>query len=243
MRFRFLLRSKRYRIRILAFLIVVFAVMASASAILKSKKNNADAAEVFYPIKGIHTEEKIYALTANINGDEKEKDIDMLISVCEGMGLRITFFVEPDWIDENPNIAKKLQKVGTLGLYINKNLNGKSRNYIMEYIASCNDDFFETSAKYPKYVRVAGNPDSLTTRILNSYGQYCISYDAVLTQGGGGTIAKGRIIDIGPINEKTSFLLAQSVGEAITAGLTCIEMENFLYKIGSVTDEYGKQYA
>ena len=147
MRFRFLLRSKRYRIRILAFLIVVFAVMASASAILKSKKNNADAAEVFYPIKGIHTEEKIYALTANINGDEKEKDIDMLISVCEGMGLRITFFVEPDWIDENPNIAKKLQKVGTLGLYINKNLNGKSRNYIMEYIASCNDDFFETSAK------------------------------------------------------------------------------------------------
>jgi hypothetical protein len=243
MRFRFLLRNSRYRIRILAFLIVVFAVMATASAILRNKDNKTDSVEVFFPIKSISTEEKIYALTANINGDEKEKDIDMLLSVCEGMGLKITFFAEPDWIDENPDIAKKLSKVGTLGLYINKNLNGRSRNYIMEYIASCNDDFFEKSTKYPKYVRISGAPDTMTTRVLNSYGQYCISNDAVLSDGGAGIIAKGRIIDIGPINEKTSYLLAQSVGEAIKSGLTCIELENFLYKIGSETDEYGKQYA
>ncbi len=243
MRFRFLLRNNRYRVRILAFLILVFAFMAAASAIFKSEGSNTDSVEVFYPIKSISTEEKIYALTANINGDEKEQDIEMLISVCEGMGLKITFFAEPDWIDENPDMAKKLTKFGTLGLYINKNLNGRSRNYIMEYIASCNDDFFEKSTKYPKYVRVAGSPDTTIARVLNSYGQYCISNDAVLTDSGAGIIAKGRIVDIGVINEKTSYLLAQAVGEAIKSGLTCIEMESFLYKIGSEIDEYGKQYA
>lgn len=243
MKFRFLLRYKRYRIRILAFLILAFAVTAAASAIFKNKDNSSDSVEAFYPIKSISTEEKIYALTANINGDEKEQDIDMLISVCEGMGLRITFFAEPDWIDENPETAKKLSKVGSLGLYVNKNLNGRSRNYIMEYIATCNDDFFEKSTKYPKYVRVSGNPDSTIVRVLNSYGQYCISNDAVLTDSGVGIIAQGRIVDIGVINERTSYLLAQAVGEAIKSGLTCIEMESFLYKIGSETDEYGKQYA
>jgi hypothetical protein len=243
MRFRFLSRNSRYRTRILAALLIVFALLASAAAIFRSKDKKIDSTEVFYPIKSINTEEKIFSLTANITGDEKEKDIDMLISVCEGMGLKITFFAEPDWIDENPDIVKKLSKYGAFGLYINKNLNGKSRNYVMEYIASCNDDFFEKSTKYPKYVRISDVPDSTTARVLNSYGQYCVSNDAALTDSSAGIITKGRIVDIGPINEKTSYLLAQAVGEAIKSGLTCIEMESFLYKIGSETDEYGKQFA
>lgn len=241
MRLRFLLRNNRNRAKLIVILLLVFAFFASAAAIIRSKENKSDSHMVFHPIKSIKTEENIYTITATLIGDEDEKDIDLLLSVCEGMGVNITFFAEADWVEDNKELAEKIAKNGTLGLYIKKDLSGKLRNYVMEYVASCNDDFFEASGKYPKYVRVSENPNQTLARILTAYGQYCISYDTVLT--GGGTIGKGKIVDIGYIDENTAYLLAEAVGKAISSSLTCIKMESFLYKIGSETDEFGTQYA
>lgn len=242
MRFGFLARNKKYRTKLIIILLLAFAVMASAAAFTKNNDNNTDTKEVFYPIKAISTEEKIYTLTAVLTGDEKDKDIELLLSICEGLGINMTFFAEADWIDDNEKLALKIGKKGFLGLLIDKNLNGKSRNNVMEYIADQNDLFFEQSGKYPKFVRVVEPPDKTFTQVLNAYGQYCISYEAALTVGSTGIITKGKIIDIGYIDKNTAYTLAQAVSEAIKNSLTCIEMEKFLYKIGSQTDEYGIQY-
>jgi len=112
----------------------------------------------------------------------------------------------------------------------------------MSYVADRNDEFFSQSGKYPKYVRVSGPSDGTVTQVLNAYGQYCISFEAVLTKGSTGTIKQGSIIDIGIIDGDTAYLLAGAVSEAIAASLTCIELDSFLYEIGSETDEYGKQH-
>ncbi|PKM61787.1 MAG: hypothetical protein CVU97_06735 [Firmicutes bacterium HGW-Firmicutes-21] len=243
MRLRFLVKNKKLRAKILLVLLLIFAFLSAAVALTQRKDDGVAAGAVFYPIKAINTEEKIYTLTATLHGSEKAKDIELLLSVCEGLGVHITFFAEADWIKENKALVKKISKNGTLGLYINKNLNGRNRSYVMEYIAARNDDFFEQSGKYPKHVRFSYIPDKTLTRVLNAYGQYCISYDMELTEEGMGAIIKGSIIDIGYIGAETAYLLAQAVGSAISNGLTCIKIGQFLFDIGSETDEFGKQYA
>lgn len=237
-----ILMNKRQRKKLLLFLLVMFIVLAIAASI-SNKENKPDSSEAFHPIKCIKTEENIYTLTASLTGDEDEDDLEMLLSVCEGMGLKITFFVDSDWLDDNNELVGKIAKNGVLGLYIKKNLNGRSRNHIMEYIASCNDDFFEESGKYPKFVRISGDPDSITSRVLNAYGQYCISSNTEFSGAKPVIISKGSIVDLGVIDDNTAYDLAQAVGDAISKGLTCIEMESFLYEIGSETDEFGTQYA
>ncbi|HAN20915.1 MAG: hypothetical protein A2Y15_02865 [Clostridiales bacterium GWF2_36_10] len=237
-----LIKNKKNRSKLLLVLLLAFSFVATAAALTKNSNKNTDTIEVFYPIKAISTEENIYTLTAVLTGDEKEEDIKMLLSVCEGLGIKITYFAEADWIDDNEELAIKIGKNGILGLRISKDLSGRRRNFVMEYIADRNDEFFEKSGKYAKYVRVENTPDQTLTQVLNAYGQYCISFESALTKGSTGTITKGKIIDIGYIDENTAYTLAQAVGEAIKNSLTCIEMEKFLYEIGSDTDEYGTQY-
>lgn len=242
MRFGLFVNDKKQRTKLLIILLLVFSFMATAATLAKNKGKETDSETVFYPIKAISTEEKIYTITATVTSEEEDENIEMLLSVCEGLGVNITFFTEADWIADNEELAAKMEKYGTLGLLIEKNLSGKSRNSIMEYVADCNDEFFEESGKYPKYVRSSQQIDDTFTQVLNAYGQYCISYESVLITGSTGTITQGSIIDIGFIDDKTAYLLAGSVSEAIAASLTCIEIESFLYEIGSETDEFGKQY-
>lgn len=242
MRMSFFVKNKVQRTKLLIILVLAFALLATTAALVNKGKNGSVASEVFYPIKGISTQENIYTVTANLTGSEKDKDIELLLSVCNGLGIKVTFFVEPDWLNDNEDLASEIQKTSAIGLLINKNLNGKSRNSVMQYIAGCNDDFFAASGKYPKYVRISGTPDQNVTQVLNAYGQYCVSYQSALTEDTSAAIKKGCIADIGVINDKSGYILAQSVSAAIKNSLTCIEMEKFLYKIGSETDEFGTQY-
>ena len=243
MRIGFLPINKRKRAKLLIILLLAFAIVTAAAALTQNRISDASSKAVFSPIRAIYTEEKIYALTAIITGGEKDRDIELLLSVCEGLGVNVTFFTTPKWINSNKELAKRIARTGTLGLLIDKNINGKSRSYCLEYIASRNDSFFESSGKYAKFVRFTYHPDQTVTRVLNAYGQYCISYDGELNDESMGKITKGSIVDIGVIDGNSAFLLAQAVGSAISESMTCIKLDSFLYEIGSETDEYGKQHA
>ncbi len=243
MRLRFLVKNKKHRAKLLISLLLIFAVMSAASALVRGCDMRTADGQLLHPVRAVYTEENIYAVTATLYGNEDEKDIELLLTVSEGLGVNITFFADADWAKHNRDIAKKLNKAASHGLFIDKKLNSKARSSVLEYIAKNNDLFFEQNGKYPKYVRFSYEPDQTLLRILNAYGQYCISYDVELLSEDMYIIQRGSIVDVGVIDDSTAYKLARAVSGAISNGMTCIGLESFLHEIGSETDEFGKQYA
>lgn len=57
--------------------------------------------------------------TVVVTGDEKTTDLEALANLCGDFGVSPTYFITPDWAEENAELCAKLsEKGGALGLYI-----------------------------------------------------------------------------------------------------------------------------
>lgn len=107
-------------------------------------------------IKSIRTDEKIFAMTVVVTGDEKTTDLEALANLCGDFGVSPTYFITPDWAEENAELCAKLsEKGGALGLYIEDDLRSKSRSTVLKYISEENERFYVALGQYPRYVRAA----------------------------------------------------------------------------------------
>ena len=61
-------------------------------------------------IKSIRTDEKIFAMTVVVTGDEKTTDLEALANLCGDFGVSPTYFITPDWAEENAELCAKLSE-------------------------------------------------------------------------------------------------------------------------------------
>ena len=159
-------RDKRVmRLLLLAFLLCAVAVG------MRLRNGGGDQSEA-EAIKSIRTEEKIFAMTVVVTGDEKTADLEALAALCGDFGVSPTYFVTPDWAEDHASLCAKLNaKGGALGLYLEDSLRGKSRGAVLKYVSEENERFYDTLGQYPRYVRASDGGTGTLASVLDSFGQ------------------------------------------------------------------------
>ncbi len=178
-------------------------------------------------IKGVETEESVYAVSVILNSGKTE-NIRLVLSSCEGYGIKATCFMDVAWIAANKAFAAEVCKAHTAGLLLTDNLASMSRSELMQYIAIINDEYMSLTGVFPKYVRYIEEDTGYLSTVLTSYGQYYISAENILSNTAV-DIKAGCITEINPIGEQTVYAFAKSVASAVSDSLKPISLSDLLY--------------
>ena len=191
----------------------------------------------------LRTEEKIFAMTVVVTGDEKTADLEALAALCGDFGVSPTYFVTPDWAEDHASLCAKLTaKGGALGLYLEDSLRGKSRGAVLKYVSEENEHFYDTLGQYPRYVRASDGGTGTLSSVLDSFGQYLLAAGCTIGPAECPAIQSGDIAEVREVDESCLRNVISATAAAIGGGISPIAMKSFLYTFGSPVDAAGRQY-
>lgn len=192
------------------------------------------------PIKGVTTEDDVYAVTVIIDSQNKN-DIRLVLEACEGYGITATCFMDVAWIAANKDYASEICEKHIAGMLVSADFSNTSRADVMSYIAVMNDKFMSLTGSYPKYVRYDGKNEGQLSSVLAAYGQYYISAETVISETSV-QIRAGGITEIIPGGNETVYALAKSIATAVSNSLEAVSLSDMLYPTGSEVNANGYQY-
>ena len=217
-------------------------MLCAAVVFARARNGSSDQSEA-ETIKSIRTDEKIFAMTVVVTGDEKTTDLEALANLCGDFGVSPTYFITPDWAEENAELCAKLsEKGGALGLYIEDDLRGKSRSTVLKYISEENERFYVALGQYPRYVRAADGGTGTMSSVLDSFGQYLLASGCTISPTEFPTVQCGDIAEVREVDERCLRNVISATATAIGNGISPIAMKSFLYDFGSPVDASGRQY-
>ena len=227
--------------RVMRLLLLTF-LLCAAVVFARARNGSSDQSEA-ETIKSIRTDEKIFAMTVVVTGDEKTTDLEALANLCGDFGVSPTYFITPDWAEENAELCAKLsEKGGALGLYIEDDLRGKSRSTVLKYISEENERFYVALGQYPRYVRAADGGTGTMSSVLDSFGQYLLASGCTISPTECPTVQCGDIAEVREVDERCLRNVISATATAIGNGISPIAMKSFLYDFGSPVDASGRQY-
>lgn len=227
--------------RVMRLLLLAFLLCAAAVG-MRLRNGGGDQSEA-EAIKSIRTEEKIFAMTVVVTGDEKTADLEALAALCGDFGVSPTYFVTPDWAEDHASLCAKLNaKGGALGLYLEDSLRGKSRGAVLKYVSGENERFYDTLGQYPRYVRASDGGTGTLSSVLDSFGQYLLAAGCTIGPAECPAIQSGDIAEVREVDESCLRNVISATAAAIGGGISPIAMKSFLYTFGSPVDAAGRQY-
>lgn len=227
--------------RVMRLLLLAFLLCAAAVG-MRLRNGDGDQSEA-EAIKSIRTEEKIFAMTVVVTGDEKTADLEALAALCGDFGVSPTYFVTPDWAEDHASLCAKLTaKGGALGLYLEDSLRGKSRGAVLKYVSEENEHFYDTLGQYPRYVRASDGGTGTLSSVLDSFGQYLLAAGCTIGPAECPAIQSGDIAEVREVDESCLRNVISATAAAIGGGISPIAMKSFLYTFGSPVDAAGRQY-
>jgi peptidoglycan/xylan/chitin deacetylase (PgdA/CDA1 family) len=193
-----------------------------------NENNNNYDLKVYLPIENVKTEKNIYALTVNLDGGEHNNDVMLLSQVLRGLKAKVTFFVSPEWLEENTKLYKKIKEDGhNFGLSIKNNKTFMSREDAIEFLASQNDNFLNATNTFPNYVRIEIDKSGKIPKLLNSFGQKYISSSNVFATTDL-ILNPGDIVCIKDINSETPYNIAEFIGKNSNISFQTISLDELL---------------
>ena len=187
--------------RVMRLLLLTF-LLCAAVVFARARNGSSDQSEA-ETIKSIRTDEKIFAMTVVVTGDEKTTDLEALANLCGDFGVSPTYFITPDWAEENAELCAKLsEKGGALGLYIEDDLRSKSRSTVLKYISEENERFYVALGQYPRYVRAADGGTGTMSSVLDSFGQYLLAAGCTISPTECPTVHCGVIAEVREVDER-----------------------------------------
>ena len=228
---------RRHDKRVMRLLLLTF-LLCAAVVFARARNGSSDQSEA-ETIKSIRTDEKIFAMTVVVTGDEKTTDLEALANLCGDFGVSPTYFITPDWAEENAELCAKLsEKGGALGLYIEDDLRSKSRSTVLKYISEENERFYVALGQYPRYVRAADGGTGTMSSVLDSFGQYLLAAGCTISPTECPTVQCGDIAEVREVDERCLRNVISATATAIGNGISPIAMKSFLYDF----DASGRQY-
>lgn len=233
----------RYRKRtdtLFALFVCVLAIATLACIVFGGKTTEDAFSEQAPAIKGVATEDGVYAVTVTLDSADSD-DIRLVLEACEGYGITATCFVDVAWMTANKEFTKEICESHLVGVLVSADFSSASRSDVMSYMAVLNDKFMSLTGTYPKYVRYDGKDAGCLSTVLTAYGQYYISAETVLSDTAV-QIRSGGITEIRPSGAETVFALAKTVATAVSNSLRPVSLADMLYPAGSEVNANGYQY-
>lgn len=196
-------------------------------------------AEQYPAIKGVVTEDGVYAVTVIANSQNRQ-DIRLVLESCDGYGIAATCFMDIAWITANKDYAQEICGSHSVGMLVSADFSSAARADVMSYMAVMNDKFMSLTGEFPKYVRYDGADAGCLSSVLTAYGQYYISAETVLTDTAV-QIRAGGITEIRPSGQETVFALAKTVATAVSNSFESVSLADMLYPAGSEVNANGYQ--
>ncbi len=222
-------------------LFVGFLAVATIACILFGGSDaESIVAERTPAIKGVATDDSIYAVTVIIDSQNKN-DIRLVLEACEGYGITPTCFMDVAWIAANKDYARSVCTECIPGILVSTDFSNYTRGEIMSYMAVMNDKYMSLTGAYPKYVRYDGKNEGALSSVLSAYGQYYISAETVLSDTSV-QIRGGSITEILPQGDETVYALAKSVATAVANSLKAVSLSDMLYPADNEVNANGYQY-
>jgi len=218
----------------------ILVIATVACIIFGGSESESVFAERTPAIKGVATDENVYAVTVIIDSQNKN-DIRLVLEACDGYEINATCFMDVAWIAANKDYASEICEKYIPGMLVSADFSNASRADIMSYIAVMNDKYMSLTGTYPKYVRYDGKNEGQLSSVLAAYGQYYISAETVITDTSV-QIRAGGITEILPEGDETVYALAKSVATAVANSLEAVSLPDMLYPSGSEVNANGYQY-
>ena len=175
-------------------------------------------------VNAVQTDNTVCAVTLSVTGIESRASLELLASVCKGMQVRPCIFVSTDWLYDNPELLPSLS-FADLGLLYERPPSKWTKKQTMLSVASQNERFMAMTGMFPHYVRFAkGEPDGFVSDALQSYGQICIGFEAMLAD----ALSAGNIIDLGLLDGTTAYSLAEFYASAVAGGYAVLPLPQLL---------------
>ena len=112
MKIRAVLKSLLFSYALTGVSLLLLAFLLCAAAVGMRLHNGGGDQSDAEAIKSIRTEEKIFAMTVVVTGDEKTADLEALAALCGDFGVFPTYFVTPDWAEDHASLCAKLTAKG-----------------------------------------------------------------------------------------------------------------------------------
>lgn len=234
------IRFRRKSDGIFAVFVCVLALATVACIVFGGTDNESVFVEQSPAIKGVATDDEIYAVTVIVDS-RNLSDIRLVLEACEGYGIKATCFMDVAWIASNKEYARTIAENHIPAMLVSADFSNSSRADIMTYMAVMNDKYMELTGVFPKYVRYDGKNEGKLSSVLTAYGQYYISAETVLEEESV-QIRAGGITEIRPNGEETVYALAKSVATAVANSLEAVSLPDMLYQQGSEVNANGYQY-
>lgn len=218
----------------------LLAVATVVCIIFGGSESESVFAERTPAIKGVATEEDVYAVTVIIDSQNKN-NVRMVLEACEGYEVTATCFMDVAWIAANKDYAREICENHIPGMLVSADFSNSTRADVMSYIAEMNDKYMSLIGSYPKYVRYDGKEEGVLSSVLSAYGQYYISAETVISDTSV-QIRAGGITEIQPSGEETLYALAKSMATAVANSLEAVSLADMLYPSGSEVNANGYQY-
>lgn len=236
----FYIRYKKRTNNIFAFFMGILVVATVICIVFGGDHAESVYAEQSPAIKGVATEDGVYAVTVIVDTQNCD-DVRLVLESCEGYGITATCFIDIAWITANKAYARQICETHSVGMLVSTDFSNVSRTDVMSYTAAMNDKFMSLTGKFPKYVRYDGKDAGCLSSVLTAYGQYYISAETVLTDTAV-QIRAGGITEIRPSGTATVYALAKTVATAVSNSFEPISLADMLYPAGSEVNANGYQY-
>lgn len=212
--------KKAYR----RFLLFLFLGLAVFVWYIWKDADFPSGATAMQAVSAVQTDQNVCAITLSLSGVESRVSLELLKSVCEGMGLRPCIFVTTDWLHDNPELIPSLS-FAELGMLFEDDPTRWTKKRTMAAIAAENERFLAMTGTFPRYVRLAkGMPGSYASAALQAYGQTCVSCRATLAD----APCAGNIVDLGLLDGTTGYALAKYCASAIADGFRLLPLSELL---------------
>lgn len=185
-------------------------------------RNEPSRAPEMQTVQTVQTDRAACAITLSLTGVESRVSLNLLASVCEGMGLRPCIFVTTEWLHDNPELIPSLS-FAELGMLFEDDPAHWTKKRTMASIAAENERFLSLTGTFPRFVRLSkGAPDGYVSDALQSFGQTAIGFGGTLAD----TLSAGNIIDLGLLDGTTGYALARFSANALAGGYEIISLSD-----------------
>ncbi|MBE6647972.1 MAG: hypothetical protein E7614_00445 [Ruminococcaceae bacterium] len=184
--------------------------------------------QVFYPLKNVETSESVYSMTLNLNGKENKKDVRLLSQILNGMNVKGTFFVSVEWINDNEDLMKQIKNDGHyFGMIIDYHESFSTRNKVIYYLASQNDEYYSKTGEYPEYIRIISDKSGKIPELISAFGQKHISSSFNFSTSEN-AVSEGDIVLVEKISSETPYSIASFISKCSAKGFKSISLDLLL---------------
>lgn len=235
----FYIRYKKRENGVFAFFVCLLVVATFVCVIYDGTASENVFAQQTPAIKGITTDEEVYAVTVIVDSQSWD-DIRLVLEACDGYGITAVCFMDVAWITANKSHAAEICENHIPGLLVGADFSDTPRADVMTYMAVMNDKFMSLTGSFPKYVRYDGEEEGCISSVLAAYGQFYISAENVLSETAV-QVRAGGITEIYPGGKETVYAFAKTVATAVSNSLEAVPLDKMLYPQGSEVNANGYQ--